>query len=76
MHGDVMENPKFDAGDKVIVQFPHSRMPGVIVGQETSGSKPVTVGGQYRYRVDVAPDGKPCVGAFALESQITLVEKF
>lgn len=71
-----MENPKFDAGDKVIVQFPHSRMPGVIVEIKMNGAKPVVVGGHYRYRIDVAPPGRPCVGAEAGEYQIELVQRF
>lgn len=72
-----MDPYKFDAGDKVLVTIIGGRVvPGVVVAHETSGGKPLIVGGAYRYRVDVAPEGKPCCGVHVLEPQLQLVERF
>ena len=68
---------RFDAGDKVIVTIIGGRrVSGVVVAQEMDGAKPLVVGGAFRYRVDVAPEGKPCCGVHVLAPQLELVEAF
>lgn len=72
-----MEDSKFGPGDKVIVSIIGGRrVPGVVVAQEMAGAKPMIAGGAYRYRVDIAPEGKPCCGVHVLEPQLSLVERF
>jgi hypothetical protein len=72
-----MIEPPFGPGDKVTVRFPHSVMPGVVVFMcVDKDGKPMRLGQNFRYRVDVAPEGKPCVGAFALSGNMTLIERF
>ena len=64
-----MSTHRFDAGDKVIVTTVRGRrIPGTVISR--------VEGNRERYRVDIAPEGKPAVGLHCEATQLELVEAF